>query len=334
MGDQKLLIVGLGLIGKQRLDACLDFGIAPKNIWVYDTNVERISHLNDDVHANLNFVENAINIPKIKFDRAIVSVPHDISAKLASSLLDTGAHVLLEKPLGRNLTEARELAGHINSKNLSIGFNYRFMPGVIRLKKALDNGALGEISTLQMELGHGGGPKDMGTWKLDPVRAGGGVLLDPGIHLIDLLVYLFGAEAADTRIVGKTEWRGFWNTGIEESSNLIGYVGTIPFSIKLSIVAWRTRFKIEIIGTEKYIEIDGRGRSDGPQTITEGSKWGWLTSTSQRSSEMFTQLTETDTSLREETSAWLMGSKSVCSIDQALQGMMIYAEVMESQNEN
>jgi predicted dehydrogenase len=334
MSDEKLLIVGLGLIGKQRLDACLDFGIAPKDIWVYDTSVEQISNLNDDAYANLNYVEHFTNMAKMKFDRAIVSVPHDISAKLAASLLDSGAHVLLEKPLGRNLTEANELAGHINAKNLSIGFNYRFMPGVIRLKQALDSGTLGEISTLQMELGHGGGPKDKGTWKLDPVRAGGGVLLDPGIHLIDLLVYLFDAQATDTRIVGKTEWSGFWNTGIEESSNLIGYVGTIPFSIKLSIVAWRTRFKIEIIGTERYIEIDGRGRSDGPQTITEGSKWGWLTSTSQRSSEMFTQLAETDTSLREETCAWLMGSKGVCSIDQALQGMMIYAEVMESRNEN
>lgn len=333
MDDEKVLIVGLGLIGKQRLDACLDFGIAAKNIWVYDTNMEQMSHLNDDIYANLNFIENSAYMASLKFDRAIVSVPHDIAARLVMSLLDAGTHVLLEKPLGRNLTEARELAGHINAKNLSIGFNYRFMPGVRRLKQALDSGNLGEISTLQMELGHGGGPKDKGTWKLDPVRAGGGVLLDPGIHLIDLLVYLFDAKATDTTIVGKTEWSGFWNTGIEESSNLIGYVGTIPFSIKLSIVAWRTRFKIEIIGTERYIEIDGRGRSDGPQTITEGSRWGWLTSMSQKSSEVFTQMADTDSSLREETSAWLMGNKDVCSINQALQGMMIYAEVMEPRNE-
>jgi predicted dehydrogenase len=332
--DEKMLIIGLGLIGRQRLDACLKFGIKPNDIYAFDPNLTQLSFVNEPAYDDIRFVNNLGAFSNIKFERAIVAVPHDTATALVVALLDDGTKVLLEKPLGRNIQEAQALASHPHSNNLSIGFNYRFMPGVIALKKALDGQVLGKISTLKMELGHGGGPKDKGSWKLDPVRAGGGVVLDPGIHLIDLLVYLFKATEKNTSVMGKTEWKGFWNTGIEESSLFIGYVDGTPFSISSSIVAWRTRFKVEVIGTERYFEIDGRGRSDGPQTITEGPQWGWLSSTSQKSSEQFSELGVKDNSLVDETFAWLDGSYAVCNIDQALQGMKIYAQVIKPQNEH
>jgi predicted dehydrogenase len=332
--DEKILIIGLGLIGKQRLDACLNFGVKPKNIYAFDTNLSQASFVTEPAYLNVNFVQDMGAVQDLKFERAIVAVPHDIAPALVLSLLDVGTTVLMEKPLGRNIDEALGLASHANAANLSIGFNYRFMPGVILLKKALEAQTLGNISTLKMELGHGGGPKDAGSWKLDPTRAGGGVFLDPGIHLIDLLVYLFNATSNNTCIEGKTKWSGFWNTGIEESAHLIGYVGSIPFSIASSIVSWRTRFKVEVIGTERYFEIDGRGRTDGPQIITEGPKWGWLSANSQKSSEKCTELTSKDESLDEETFAWLNGSRTVCSVDQALQGMRIYAAILGSSEEH
>jgi len=328
--NDKVLIIGLGLIGRQRLDACLEFGVRPENILAFDINLSEISFVNEPPYKGIFLIDNLKDALTSKIDRAIVSVPHDIAAPLVMALLDKGTKVLLEKPLGRNIYEARKLASHSSAKNLSIGFNYRFMPGIIRLKEVLENNLLGDISTLRMELGHGGGPKDKESWKLDPVKAGGGVLLDPGIHLIDLLVYLFNANEKNISIAGKTEWRGVWNKGIDESTNLIGYVGSIPFSIATSIVAWRTRFKIEVIGTERYFEIDGRGRSDGPQSITEGPKWGWLASASQKSSENYTELATKDRSLAEETFAWFSQSESVCKISEALQGMEIYNSILET----
>jgi predicted dehydrogenase len=331
--DEKILIIGLGLIGRQRLDACLEFGIKPNNIYAFDPSLSQLTFVKEPDYVDICFVDNLDATSEVKFARAVVAVPHDIATTLVVALLDKGTKVLLEKPLGRNIQEAQELASHPNSSNLSIGFNYRFMPGVIALKKALDSQVFGKISTLKMELGHGGGPKDQGSWKLDPKRAGGGVVLDPGIHLIDLLVYLFDATEKNTVVRGRTLWKGFWNTGIDESSLFIGYVDRTPFSISTSIVAWRTRFRIEVIGTERYLEIDGRGRSDGPQSITEGQKWGWLSSSSQKSSEQFSELAIKDKSLVEETFAWLVGSEAVCNIDQALQGMKIYTQVIESQNE-
>lgn len=332
--QEKILIVGLGLIGRQRLDACLDFGIKPEDITAFDVKLSEISFVGESSYKDIFFVDDLKIALSNEINRAIVAVPHDIAVPLVNSLLDAGIRVLLEKPLGRNIYEAQELASHSNAECLSVGFNYRFMPGIATLKAALENGTLGDISTIRMELGHGGSPKDKESWKLDPVKAGGGVLLDPGIHLIDLLVYLFNATQENVDIAGKTVWKGFWNTGIEESSNLIGYVNLIPFHLASSIVAWRTRFKIEVIGTERYIEIDGRGRSDGPQILIEGPRWGWLTSTTQKSSESHSELSEKDESLVAETFAWLSGNASVCNIKQALQGMEIHSRIMESPDEH
>jgi len=325
---EKVLVVGLGLIGKQRLDACLEFGINPQNLTAIDINIGRLSYIHDPRYEGVTFLDNFESALDVGFDRCIVALPHDLSAKLVLTLLDSGIKVLLEKPLGRSLQESEVLASHPNAQNLSIGFNYRFMPGITRLKNLIETGSLGALSTLRMELGHGGGPKDQGSWKIDPIRAGGGVLLDPGIHLIDLLVYIFGANEKNFRVEGKTEWKGFWKTGIEESASFIGYVNEIPFTINTSIVAWRTRFKIEVIGLDHYFEIDGRGRTDGPQISTEGPRWGWQSHSSQKESENIMELATKDLSLQVETSAWLSNDASVCSASEALTGMKIYDKIV------
>jgi len=328
VAKENLLIIGLGLIGRQRLDACIEFGIKPESIYVFDSNTEKASLLREVKYSGLNFVDSFESALLVSFKRAIVAVPHDAAVGMVTELLDRGCKVILEKPLGRNIEEAQHLASHKNSTNLSVGFNYRFMPGIIQLKNKLANGTLGTISSIKMELGHGGAPTDATSWKLNPVMAGGGVLLDPGIHLIDLMIHLFNIDEANFTMVGKTEWRGFWNTGIEESANLLGYLRATPFTLTSSIVAWRTRFKIEVIGTENYFEIDGRGRSDGPQTITEGPRWGWLSANSQNESETKTELMKLDKSLQEETFDWLREGQFICNIAQALTGMKIYNKVV------
>ena len=133
MMREKVLIIGLGLIGRQRLDACLSFGVAPENIYAFDINLSQLDIVNEPSYKGVSFLDNLETAMKAKVDGAIVAVPHHIAAPLVISLLDAGIRVLLEKPLGRNIYEAQELASHSNSDSLSIGFNYRFMPGIVRL---------------------------------------------------------------------------------------------------------------------------------------------------------------------------------------------------------
>jgi predicted dehydrogenase len=326
--NESLVIYGFGLIGKQRLEACIEAGWNPSNIIVFDPAINCLSYQNQYQDLGIHFTNDPVELDDFKLVRAIVAVPHYLAAKTTSNLLDRGIKVLLEKPLGRNLDEAAYLAGNRNSHNLSLGFNYRFMPGVIALKHSLSKGELGTISTLRMDLGHGGSPKDFGSWKLNLDMAGGGVFLDPGIHLIDLLIFLLSAKENTFQIAGTTKWKGFWNTGIEESVSIIGNIDSTCFNISVSIVAWRTRFHLEAIGTDGYFEVDGRGRTDGPQITTKGEKWGWVGGKSQQDSEFKEVVATIDKSLIDETKAWLLGNGHVCSIDEAFLGMKLYNKII------
>ena len=86
--------------------------------------------------------------------------------------------------------------------------------GTQRSREALaraSDGRLGELRSIDILLGHGGHPRSAESWKLDPARAGGGVLLDPGVHLFDLVLCV--SRAARLEHVSAT--RGFWPTGVD-----------------------------------------------------------------------------------------------------------------------
>jgi predicted dehydrogenase len=182
----------------------------------------------------------------------------------------------------------------------------------------------GKLNSIRIDIGHGGSPKDRDSWKLNPSKAGGGALLDPGIHILDLLHYLFDFSPAEIVINGANKWSGFWNTGIEESVNLIGRYREVPFTISISLVAWRTRFRIEVIGSDAYSILDGRGRSEGPQIHTFGKRWGWLESNSQRDSEIVEILCEKDSSILEETKSWLSNKSNLATSQDGLKSMQLY----------
>jgi predicted dehydrogenase len=231
--------------------------------------------------------------------------------------------------MGRNLPEAQLLHAHPNAKNLSIGFNYRFMSSVYEAKQIVESRVLGEIHTIRMDLGHGGSPNDKNSWKLDPQTAGGGVILDPGIHLLDLLFYLFSFDTSDVEFKGANSWSGFWGTGIEEALTTVGSAGGANLNLSVSVVAWKTRFEIEIIGTEGYLKLTGRGRTDGPQNITQGQRWGWLSGKSQIESEVSKTVSITDDSLAQEVEAWLLNDPRVASTGDALRAELLRNQILD-----
>ena len=96
-----------------------------------------------------------------------------------------------------------------------------------------------------------------------------------------------------------------------------------------SIVAWKTRFVVEVIGVNGYVIINGRGRSDGPQTITLGRRWGWLDAISQSESELTSNVMFNDTSILNETQAWINKNQQVCSAEQAFKSMSFYQKILD-----
>lgn len=315
------LIAGLGLIGRQRLRSLLSVGINPNVIGLVDIDPD----INlDEFPKGLKFETRIDQLDLSKITHAILSTPHDMSKELVTGICSFSPRILLEKPLGRNLNEATEVISILGNAELSIGFNYRFMDGITKLKNILQLGMLGKLNSIRMDLGHGGSPGDDKSWKLNKESAGGGSLLDPGIHLIDLLLFLLNGDSSDLEVDGSNTWSGFWNTGIEESALALGKFKGIPFQLASSIVAWRTRFSIEIIGSDGYVIVSGRGRSDGPQILISGTRWGWMSGKTQIESETHEVVMQKDHSIDLETRAWLSGEQKVANSSDGLEAMRAY----------
>jgi 1,5-anhydro-D-fructose reductase (1,5-anhydro-D-mannitol-forming) len=300
----RVVVVGAGLIGRQRAAALRELSGAQ-----LAATVDPFAPAPDGSGAP--HVMTIDDLAPDSYDAAIVSVPHDDAGALAEAVLRMGKPVLMEKPLGTTATQARDLERLADGVPLPsfTGYNYRFLPAVRALVQAAQAGELGRLRNLDLLVGHGGHPGSAEGWKLDPVRAGGGVLLDPGVHLLDLLLIL----AADARCRSIEATRGFWPTGIEEDVVATFRAGEIIATVRVSHIRWINTFRVEAFGDDGYAIASGRGGNYGPMTLRRGRRWAWRDpgASSQRDSEEVRAFGATDTSLRDELetviAAWTTG---------------------------
>jgi len=278
-------ILGAGLLGKERLAAVRALQAKGRPV--------SVSGVCDPGIADAAAFGAKFNVPLYKDPAAllkdapewvVVATPHDAAVDLTIEALRRGHRVLLEKPMGRTLAEAERIAAAEPAPGrLWIGYNYRFFDGIAAAAADLRAGAFGKPISVNMLLGHGHQPGANIGWKLDPVRAGGGCMIDPGVHLLDLCQFLLGP---DITAVGGTAWDGFWKTGVEEECHLIlAAPGNVTINLQVSIVRWRSTMRIEVNGDEGYGVITGKNRSFGPQSYVRGKRWGWRNAPSQRESE-------------------------------------------------
>ena len=296
--------IGAGLIGRERIKAVQQLAQAGRKVELCAVHDPFLKNKPDLMRA-LHFADSLEEVFALAPDWIFISTPHDEAARLAKLSLARGFNVLVEKPMGRNLREAGEIAAsQIRKDQLYIGCNYRFYDGINAALRDLAQKKFGRIISIYMMLGHGGNPKDKEGWKLNPEKAGGGVLIDPGIHLLDLCQCMFPAGLEVSSALG---WRGFWKTGIEEEAHTLMRSGDSIVNLQLSVVKWRSSFHIEINGEDGYGIIEGRGRSYGRQKYIRGKRWGWMAGKGQRDTEELVADSDGDDVFQKETDALLFG---------------------------
>jgi predicted dehydrogenase len=275
-------VVGGGLIGRERMEAVhklarkgWDVGLAG----VFDADRSQCEKSAGDFATRPYATLDALLADEP--DWIVIAIPHDLVLPVVRAALQSRASLLLEKPMGRDLSEARQLLD-LAGERLHTGFNYRYYPGIRKALQDARSGRLGRIVNVEFLLGHGCFPGQEKTWKLNPQRAGGGCLIDPGVHLLDLCLLL---APHGLKVEGGTSWSGFWNTGVEEDVNLILSADGFSITLHISIVHWRSVFRMAINGTEAYSVVNGRNRTYGPQTYSVGPRWGWQSAASQADSE-------------------------------------------------
>ncbi len=129
-----------------------------------------------------------------------IATPPYLHSEQTILAAQAGKHVLCEKPMGMNPAECRQMIDACRESNVTLMIAYYrpFFPNIVKMKKLMEGGAIGEIvlarvnhTALYDPSGH-----EWGAWRTDPRISGGGVLMDLGSHRIDLLMYLLGDVAS------------------------------------------------------------------------------------------------------------------------------------------
>ena len=125
-------------------------------------------------------------------DALIVCTPNALHAPQTLTALENGIHVLVEKPMALNASEARVMLERSESCDsiLQVAHCLRFLPDVTALRDKLSKGVIGHIIRTRSVAAHNNwGPSG---WFINSELAGGGALIDMGIHAIDTLRYTLG----------------------------------------------------------------------------------------------------------------------------------------------
>ena len=323
----RVAIIGAGLIGKERIKAINALHRKGKEIVVsgiYDPYVKNQGEISKEFLVN--FYQTLDSLFQDNPNWIFIAVPHDVAVELTKKCLTNGFNVLVEKPLGRSYSEAKKIMEYVQRPDqLWVGFDYRFFKGINSALTDIKRGKFGRLISVNMVLGHGGDPGMRTSWKFDPVKAGGGCLIDPGIHLLDLCRIISNDEL---HIIGVGFWEGFWKTGIDEECHILleakeGFL----INLQVSIVKWRSTFRIEINGDEGYGIITGRNRSYGNQKYIRGKRWGWSEGVTQEKSEELIVESSGEEVFENEIEALLFSDKTSdirpCSGYEAMQNMKL-----------
>jgi len=225
MKTVKLGIIGLGYIGKVHLRHSLKI----KNACVSATADLSKKALNKAKKAGVKKTftnyEELLKEPEI--DAVIIGLPTHLHLQSAKQAAEAKKHIFLEKPIARNIEEAKEIlcTAKKNSVRLMIGYPLRFNTTFRNLKKELENGTVGEaeithaayISTGPfMHRAEAHTPIPVPEWWFNKELTGGGALIDLGSHIINLLRWYFGEITDIKSLLGYR-----YNLNLEDSATCL-----------------------------------------------------------------------------------------------------------------
>ena len=127
-------------------------------------------------------------------DGAVIAAPNHLHRDLALQCLSHGLHILVEKPMGRNINEGREIVDAAKDAGLVLAAGYctRFLPAIELLQKTLQAETFGCVKRFLYQFGSAGSAATRTGYSMNRSSAGGGVLIVNGIHFIERAIHWFG----------------------------------------------------------------------------------------------------------------------------------------------
>lgn len=267
MNQLRVGIAGFGVVGKRRKD-CVARHPGLRLVAVCDQTYQDEGTLADGVH----YYRDYRRLLADALDVLIVCLTNDVAAEVTIAGLEMDLHVFCEKPPGRCVEDiVRVIACERRHPRLKLmyGFNHRYHESVQDALRILRSGELGRVINMR---GMYGKAKlitfNQPDWRTNRAIAGGGVLLDQGIHMVDLM-RLFGGEFSQ---VHSFISNGQWRYDVEDNAYAImrtadGVVGML----NSSATQWRHRFHLDINLERGSLILGGilsGTKSYGAETLT------------------------------------------------------------------
>jgi len=208
-------------------------------------------------------------------DILFVCLPNNIAAEVTISGLEKGLHVFCEKPPGKHVEDILkviETEKRHPSLKLKYGFNHRYHDSIREALKIIQSGELGEVVNLRGVYGKSRVIPFSGGWRSKREMAGGGILLDQGIHMVDLM-RLFCGEFQEVKSFISND---FWKHDVEDNAYALlkDTKGRIAM-LNSTATQWQHKFNLEITLSQGYIELHGilsGSKSYGEEKIIIGKR--------------------------------------------------------------
>jgi predicted dehydrogenase len=248
----KVGIAGYGVVGKRRR-LFIDQHPNLQTYAVCDQNFKESGIVYDGVCCFRDY-NSLLEEP---LDVLFVSLPNYLAAEVTMAGLERGLHVFCEKPPGRDVSDIKQVI-EIEKRHpgllLKYGFNHRYHDSVRETLDIINSKELGEIVNLRGIYGKSKILSYSGGWRAERRYAGGGILLDQGIHMLDLM-RLFCGDFTDVK-----SWvsNSYWNHDVEDNAYALmrDNHGRVA-SLHSSATQWQHRFSLDITFTEGYLELRG-----------------------------------------------------------------------------
>jgi len=254
MAFQKLRvgIAGYGVVGKRRRHF-IDLNPNMVMTAVSDINFVQESLAPDGVKCYPTYQ----GLFNEELDVLFVSLPNYLAAEATIAGLERGIHVFCEKPPGRTVRDIRDVIEAEKKQphlKLKYGFNHRYHESVKEAKKVIESNQSGKIKNLRGVYGKSSIiPFDKG-WRSERRYAGGGILLDQGIHMLDMMLYFAG----DFEEVKSFVSNRYWNHDVEDNAYAImrNQEGCIAM-LHSTATQWQHKFRLEINLRNALLEMSG-----------------------------------------------------------------------------
>ena len=280
--------VGIGHLHMQGYAQCPDAQV----LAVCDVNEERARRVAAECGVPHVFTDYEKMLKLDGIDAVSICTPNYLHAPMTMAAFGAGKHVICEKPLAMTPEEGEAMvaAGKKAGKLFMTAFNNRFRGDTQVLRKFIEKGELGDIYYAKTGWIRRKGIPGMGSWFTTKSQAGGGPLIDIGVHVLDLALWLMGNPKAVTvtgsayaKFGPKGEGRGGWGVpekgGFDVEDLAAAFIRLDTGATVLLEASWASHIQCDVIytnlvGTKGGADLDPlriyRDMHGAPVDITPG----------------------------------------------------------------